>query len=56
MASEDVADSSAGPPAKKRWTAAEIVKELMDLSVLLGGGLVSREKLATSKQKLLLDA
>ena len=51
MAAEVVADSSAGPPAKKRWTAAEVVKELTDLSVLLAGGLVSREKHATSKSK-----
>ena len=56
MASEVVADSSAGPLAKKRWTALDMVKELADLSVLLGGGLVSREKLAISKQKLLSGA
>lgn len=54
--SEVVADSSAGPPAKKRLTAAEIVKELADLSVLLGGGLVSSEKLTVSQQKLLSGA
>ena len=53
MASEVVADSSASPLAKKRWTAVEIVNELADLSFLLGGGLVTREKIAISNPKLL---
>ena len=50
MASEVVADTSASPLAKKRWTKVGIVKDLADVSVLLGGGLVSGEKLAISKQ------
>ena len=47
------AAGAVGPPAKKPRTAAESVKELTDLSVLLGEGLLSREEFADLKQKLL---
>ena len=38
MASELVADSSASPLAKKRWTAVEIVKGVGGLERSLGRG------------------
>ena len=52
VASQVEAGTSAGPPAKKPRTAAEVVKELTDLSVLLGEGLVSREEFAYGRLRI----
>ena len=49
------ASSASGPPAKKPRTAADAAKELTQLGVLVGEGLLSREEFTVLKQKLLSE-